>query len=164
MADPQPLSVGLSLSQPPPTLLLPGIEVAQPGYARMLLQFQQPSDATGVLVNTATIEWPRAVTPWGRIGWLIAFSPIDGSYLGFGPVVSELTDAPTVVLIDRGDVARFRAAGIVLTPSDSLYGLGSYGVGPYSAGIGISGIIEAAFADAGPCAGAPGWVLEALPQ
>ena len=132
------------------------------------------------MANTATTEWPRAISFWGVIGWLTAYEP-DGTYFGWGNVVSPIDDlTPATVRIDRGDVARFRAGGLLITPGDfppRAYGVWRYGVGPYSRpvmrNLRINGPVSAAFdpgalypgAFNGQCPGAAGsqWVLEALP-
>ena len=176
---PMPLAVALMLTQGDKTG--PGIEVAQPRYMRKEILFLRPSDAApgqSVMANVATTEWPRAISLWGVIGWLTAYEP-DGTYFGWGNVVSPSDGVtPATVRIGRGDVARFRAAGLLITPGDMPprhYGTGPYGAGPYSRNniinLRINGPVSAAFdpsavypsAFNGQCPGVSQWVTEALP-
>lgn len=165
------LSVALMLS--PGDETGPGAEVARSDYARRLISFVMPSDEPAdsvVLANLATVEWPRAISLWGDIGWLTAYTQ-DGVYFGWGAVVDPVDEiTPRIVRIDRGDVARFRASGMRISPGyqpPRPYGVGPYGGGRYSRYaqmLAINGSVSGAFLPAGaPCSGPSMWVLEALP-
>lgn len=178
---PGPIALGLALSPPGPGV--PGAEVAAPGYTRVTVNFLPPADPTpamppGVLANEQTVEWPRAISLWGDIGWVTGYSVVDGSFIGWGNIVSQLDGTtPISVRIDRGDVARFGATSIYLASGyipPRLYSSGRYGVGPYSHSdplLVITAAISSAFdptavypgAFNGQCPGASRWVIEALP-
>jgi len=166
-----PLSIGLALTQPSPET--PGIEVAGGNYSRVLVVFNVPSDAmddTTLAGSAKSFEWPRASSLWGDVGWLTAWD-LDGAFVGWGFVVDpddEVT--PTIVRIDRGDVARIKAGDLVIRPGEILprpYSPGPYGRGPYSRGRGylsLNGTLTGAFLPAGsPCPGEANWIMEALP-
>jgi len=133
---PRTLAIGLALSAPGPTD--PGAEVAAPGYARQLANFDLSNAQPGALTNTAVVQWPRATSLWGTIGWLTVWTT-DGTYAGFGGLVSISNGVtrPAVVRIDAGDVARFGVGALLATDRNgpSLYGAGLYNAGLYSAGI-----------------------------
>jgi hypothetical protein len=126
------LVIGLTTTPGGPAA--PGIEVAQPSYARQTLLFELASDVP-LLANLDTVEWPRATTRWGDIGWLAGWDT-DGAYAGSGYVVSaadEVTAA--IVRVDAGDVARFRAGRLLLSVAQRTprpYGRGRYSAGRYS--------------------------------
>ena len=132
---PRTLAIGLSLSAPGPTD--PGMEVVAPGYVRQVVSFAL-SSTQGALTNGAIAQWPRAISYWGAIGWLTAWT-LDGAYAGWGNVVSisDGVTTPTTVQINSGDVARFAIGALILTDRNapSLYGAGLYGSGLYSAGV-----------------------------
>lgn len=169
---PLPLSIGLALTQP--SAESPGIEVAGGGYSRRLVNFVVPSDAPDDLTlagSAETFEYPRATSFWGEVGWLTAWD-LDGVYVGWGFVVDSVTEAtPTIVRIDRGDVARVKAGDLVVTLGPQLprpYNPGRYGRGPYGRGaryLNVTGTFQGAFLPAdSPCPGAANWIMEALPS
>lgn len=180
---PGPIVLGLALS--PPVSGTPGGEVAAPDYSRVTVNFLVPVDLPEsmpptTLANETTVEWPRATSLWGDIGWITAYSAVDGSVIGLGNVVSQLDDTtPVSVRIDRGDVARFSGTSIFLTEAGGYqaprpYSKGPYGVGPYSRSaplLAITAAISSAFDPTavypdvfnGQCPGVSRWVIEALP-
>ena len=133
---PRTLAIGLSLSAPSPTD--PGMEVAAPGYARQVANFDLSNVQPGALANTATMQWPRAASLWGTVGWLTVWAP-DGTYAGWGGLVtvSDGMTRPATVKIAAGDVARFAVGALLATDRNgpSLYGVGQYSIGRYSAGV-----------------------------
>jgi len=164
--NPRTLAIGLMLSASGPDG--PGLEVAQPDYVRRTLLFEPAADAPATLANLATVEWPRALSLWGDIGWLAAWTT-DGVYTGWGTVLAEIgLTTPAVVRIAKGDVARFRAGAIMLDSAafyaGTPYGRRSYGTGAYAASgkVLIAGELRDTFAPAGACA-ASNWLREALP-
>lgn len=133
---PRTLAIGLSLSAPGPTD--PGTEVAAAGYARQVASFNLSNTQPGALANTATVQWPRATSLWGTVGWLTVWAP-DGTYAGWGGLVtvSNGVTRPATVKIDTGDLARFAVGALLATDRNgpSLYGVGAYSAGLYSAGV-----------------------------
>ena len=143
------------------------------GYARRLVNFVTPSDPpndTTLAGSAETFEYPRATSLWGDVGWLTAWD-LDGVFVGWGFVVDQITEAtPTIVRIDRGDVARIKGGDLVITVGEQLprpYGPGPYGRGPYGRGsryLALTGTFGGAFLPAdSPCPGASNWVMELLP-
>jgi hypothetical protein len=168
---PVTFSVGLALTQP--EMFDQGIEVAGVGYKRMLVKFIRPSDAPDsetIACSAVTFEWPRAGSYWGEIGWVMLFD-LDGVYVGFGNVVASPEELmPTTVVIDRGDVARVKAADIVLRNGPLIprpWSVGRYGRGPYSRYplmLDCTATLTGGFLPASaPCC-ASGWIMEALPS
>jgi hypothetical protein len=133
---PRTLAIGLALSPPGPTD--PGAEVAAKGYARQTANFALSNEQSGALTNTATVQWPRATSLWGTVGWLTVWAP-DGTYAGWGGLVtvSDGVTRPAAVRINPGDMARFAIGALLATDRNgpSLYGVRQYGVGLYSAGV-----------------------------
>jgi hypothetical protein len=165
---PRTLAIGLMLSPAGlPGGQPPGLEVAQPDYRRMTMDFAPAADDDRFLANVATVEWPRALSLWGDIGWLAAWTT-DGVYTGWGTVIAQVgLTTQAIIRIDRGDVARFRAGAIFLghaTFPGSPYGRGRYGSGPYSASMDvlIAGEMRDTFMPAGACAPS-NWIMEGLP-
>jgi hypothetical protein len=146
------LRIGLSLTPSGPDG--PGKEVAASEYQRQAMLFEPAADAPALLANLVTTEWPRAARLWGDVGWLSGWE-LNGAYAGYGSVVSVTDETtPAVVRVDRGDVARFRAGTLLLSPLQpvpSLYGRGRYGAGPYARAYrqAIAGALREAFAPAG---------------
>jgi hypothetical protein len=152
MAEARTLRIGLSLTPSGPDG--PGKEVAAAEYQRQAMLFEPAADAPTLLANLVTTEWPRAARLWGDVGWLSGWE-LNGAYAGYGSVVSVTDETtPAVVRVDRGDVARFRAGTLVLSPIQrvpSLYGRGPYGAGLYARAYrqAIAGALREAFAPAG---------------
>jgi hypothetical protein len=151
---PGPIALGLALSPPGPGV--PGAEVTGPGYSRVTVNFLPPvnlpaSMEPATLANEHTVEWPRATSLWGDIGWVTGYSVVDGSFIGWGNIVSQDGITPISVRIDRGDVARFGGTSIFLGSGyvpPRPYSSGRYGVGPYSRSdplLAITAAISSAF-------------------
>lgn len=105
--------IGLVTSQPSETA--PGDEVDTNEYARQPWSAGYTQGDPTVAVNTATVEFPQAVTGWGTVTHAVLFTAATG---GDFIAYMELRDpndieTPLPKQVTSGDILRFPAESIV---------------------------------------------------
>ncbi len=111
LASPGTVYVGLCAATPAPTRSTGGTEVATLGYARIAIPFALLDDPNNMAANSATVEFPAALTAWGTVGWFELWDALTvGNRLYWGPLVDPADGVtPITRNIQTGDIVRFSA-------------------------------------------------------
>ena len=113
-AFPPPAMIFVGLCTTPPSAGAGGSEIAAAGYARQSAAMGGSSQPN-VAVNQATIEYPPATVPWGRIGWFELWdAAAGGNRLYQGTLIDPGTGLAVTRDVLAGDIVRLQAGTLAV--------------------------------------------------